>query len=132
MCAPSCVKNIFLRIYKLFGTSCCTAAHKLLDSWKLSHCKTYLLSRNHFYHSWTATGSDAIRLMRNDWREITLFYKNNFIKTRVSFFAQNLRTIPASAEKQSLKFSIKIVNKTAASAAPSQRAFCFTLQHVQL
>jgi len=28
-----------------------------------------------------------------------------------------LRTIPASAEEQSLKFSIKIVNKTAASAA---------------
>jgi len=28
-------------------------------------------------------------------------------------FAQNLRTIPASAEEQSLKFSIKVVNKTA-------------------
>jgi len=28
-----------------------------------------------------------------------------------------LRTIPASAEKQSLKFSVKIVNKTAAIVA---------------
>jgi len=28
-----------------------------------------------------------------------------------------LRTIPASAEEQSLKFSIKVVNKTAANAA---------------
>jgi len=27
-----------------------------------------------------------------------------FIRTRTSFFAQNLRTIPASAEEQSLKF----------------------------
>jgi len=26
-------------------------------------------------------------------------------------FAQNLRTIPASAEEQSLKFAIKVVNK---------------------
>jgi len=32
------------------------------------------------------------------------FYKNNFIKTRGSFFAQYLRTISASAEEQSLKF----------------------------
>jgi len=32
------------------------------------------------------------------------FYKKNFIGTRGSFFAQNLRTIPASAEEQSLKF----------------------------
>jgi len=31
-------------------------------------------------------------------------------------FAQNLRTIPASAEEQILKFSVKLVNKTAASA----------------
>jgi len=37
------------------------------------------------------------------------FYKNaRFI------FAQNLRTILASAEEQSLKLSIKVVNKTAA------------------
>jgi len=27
-------------------------------------------------------------------------FKNNFIRTRGSFFAQNLRTIPASAEEQ--------------------------------
>jgi len=33
-------------------------------------------------------------------------------------FTQNLRTIPASVEEQSLKFSIKVVNKTAASALP--------------
>jgi len=31
---------------------------------------------------------------------ITLFFKTNFIRTRGSFFAQNLRTIPASAEEQ--------------------------------
>jgi len=42
----------------------------------------------------------------------TFFYKN----TRL-IFAQNLRTIPASAEEQSLKFSAKIVNKTAARVA---------------
>jgi len=29
---------------------------------------------------------------------------NNFIRTQGSFFGQNLRTIPASAEEQSLKF----------------------------
>jgi len=34
----------------------------------------------------------------------TFFYKNNFIRTRGLFFAQSLRTIPASAEEQSLKF----------------------------
>jgi len=43
------------------------------------------------------------------------FYKNNFVRTRGSF-SENLRTIPASAEEQSHKFSIKVVNKTAASA----------------
>jgi len=32
-------------------------------------------------------------------------------------FKNKLRTIPASEEEQSLKFSIKVVNKTAASAA---------------
>jgi len=51
---------------------------------------------------------------------IYFFYKNNFIRTRDSFFAQNLRTIknnPASAEEQSLEFSVKVVNKTAASTA---------------
>jgi len=37
---------------------------------------------------------------------ITLFYRNNFI-----------RTISASAEEQSLKLSIKVVNKTASSVA---------------
>jgi len=37
----------------------------------------------------------------------TLFYKNNIIRSRGSFFAQNLRTIPASAEEQSLKFWVK-------------------------
>jgi len=42
----------------------------------------------------------------------TFFYKNNFIRTRGSFVAQNLRTIPASAKEQSLKFSVKVVNKT--------------------
>jgi len=40
-------------------------------------------------------------------------------------FAQNLRTFPASAEEQSLKFPIKVVNKTAASAA--QFAKCILL-----
>jgi len=44
-----------------------------------------------------------------------------------------LRTIPASAEEQSLKFSVEVVNKTAASAA--QLAKCILLHvviHVQL
>jgi len=40
-----------------------------------------------------------------------------FYKCTKLIFAQNLRTIPASAEEQSLKFSIKVVNKTATSAA---------------
>jgi len=48
------------------------------------------------------------------------FYKNNFIRKRAHFFSKfknKLRTIPASAEEQSLKFSIKVVNKTATSRA---------------
>jgi len=49
-----------------------------------------------------------------------IFYEN----TRL-IFAQNLRTIPASAEEQSLKFSVKVVNKTAASDA--QLAKCILL-----
>jgi len=52
---------------------------------------------------------------------ITLFFYKN---TRLSF-AQNLRTIPASAEEQSLKFSIKVRNKRAASSA--QLAKCILL-----
>jgi len=41
------------------------------------------------------------------------------IRSTAHFFYKNnkLRTIPASAEEQSLKFSIKIMNKTAASDA---------------
>jgi len=50
------------------------------------------------------------------------FYKNSF--TRL-IFAQNLRTISASAEEQSPKFLIKVVNKTAASA--TQFAKCILL-----
>jgi len=42
-----------------------------------------------------------------------------------------IRTIPATAEEQSLKFSIKVINKTAASAAQFAKAFCFMLIHVQ-
>jgi len=54
----------------------------------------------------------------------TLFYKNNFIRTRGSFLFKiknKLRAIPASAEEQNLKFSIKVVNKTAVSAAQSAK-----------
>jgi len=40
-----------------------------------------------------------------------LFYKNTFIRTRGSFLLKDLRTIPSSAEEQSFKFSIKVVNK---------------------
>jgi len=40
-------------------------------------------------------------------------------------FAQNLRTIPASAEEQSLKISIKVVNKTAASAVQLAKCILF-------
>jgi len=43
-----------------------------------------------------------------------------------------LSTIPASVQEQSRKFSIKVVNKTAASAAQLQSAFCFIIIHVQL
>jgi len=49
----------------------------------------------------------------------TIFYKKNFIKTRGSFlfkFKNKLRTIPASLEEQSLKISIRVVNKRVASA----------------
>jgi len=48
-------------------------------------------------------------------RNLHFFYKN----TRL-VFAQNLRTIKnnsASAKEQSIKFSVKVVNKTAASDA---------------
>jgi len=37
--------------------------------------------------------------------------------TKYSKFRNTLRTIPASAEEQSLKFSVKVLSKTAASAA---------------
>jgi len=73
MCAP-CVKNIFLRIYKLFGTYYSTAqvycSQQVLDSRELTHCKTYVLRRNRFNYSWTAVGRAAIRLKKNDWREM--------------------------------------------------------------
>jgi len=49
----------------------------------------------------------------------------NFYKNMRLNYAQNLRTIPTSTEEQSLKFSFKIVNKTAASAA--QFAMCILL-----
>jgi len=47
------------------------------------------------------------------------FYKNNNIlqENKAHFcskFKNKLRTIPASAEEQILKFSLKVVNKTAA------------------
>jgi len=68
------VKNIFLHIYKLFRTYYCTAqghcSPQVLHFWKLAHCMTYLLRRNHFNHSWMAVGRGAIRLKRNDWREM--------------------------------------------------------------
>jgi len=50
----------------------------------------------------------------------TLFYKNNFIKHEAHFcskFKNKLKAIPALAEEQSLKFSIIVVNKIAASVA---------------
>jgi len=40
-------------------------------------------------------------------------------------FAQNLRTIPASAEEQSFKFLIKVVNKTVASATQLAKCIYF-------
>jgi len=77
LCATMCasfVKNIFLRIYKLFGNFLlhCSRALQFTSTgfWKLAHCMTYLLRRNRFYHSWTAVGRGAIRLKRNDWRVI--------------------------------------------------------------
>jgi len=44
-------------------------------------------------------------------------FLEQFYKNRRIIFAQNLRTIPASADKQSLKFLIKVMNKTTVSAA---------------
>jgi len=44
-------------------------------------------------------------------------------------FAQNLRTILASAEEQNFNFSIKVVNNTAASAA--QLAKCILREYKQ-
>jgi len=46
LCA-SCVKNTFLRIYKLFGII--IALHKCT-----ARRTFYVLRRNRFYHSWTA------------------------------------------------------------------------------
>jgi len=51
----------------------------------------------------------------------TLFYKNNFIRTRGSFLlriSEQIKNNPSldSTEEQSFKFSIEVVNKTAASA----------------
>jgi len=47
----------------------CTAAHKywILENWRITR-RTFTRNRL-FYHSWTV-GHDAIRLKRNDWREI--------------------------------------------------------------
>jgi len=60
------------------------------------------------------------------------FYKNNFIREHEANFCakvrNKLRTISASAEEQSLKFAIKVVNKTVASAP--QFAKCFMLIYV--
>jgi len=77
----------------------------------------------------------------------TLFYKNNFIKHEAHFcskFKNKLRTIPASAEEQSLNknnpslgrrtksqiFTKSSEQKTAANAHNLQSAFCFMLIHV--
>jgi len=46
--------------------------------------------------------------------QLHFFYKKNYIRTRGSFLLKikiKLRTISASAEEQSLKFSVKAVNK---------------------
>jgi len=53
--------------------------------------------------SWFESGLQLEAIL-NDFEGYTFFYKNNFIRTRGSVFAQNVRTIPASAEEQSLKF----------------------------
>jgi len=55
----------------------------------------------------------------------TYFLEEQLYKNMRLIFAQNLRTIPALAEEQSLKLSIKEVNKTAASA--TQLAKCILL-----
>jgi len=44
-------------------------------------------------------------------------------------FVQNLRTIPVSAEEQSLKLSVKVMNKTAASATQFASALRFNAVH---
>jgi len=54
--------------------------------------------------------------------QITLF---SFYKNARLIFKNKLKTIPAPAEKQSLKFSIKVMNKIAASA--TQFAKCILL-----
>jgi len=51
--------------------------------------------------------------------------EEQFYKNRRIIFAQNLRTIPALADEQSLKVLIKVMYKTAASAA--QFAKCLLL-----
>jgi len=54
--------------------------------------------------------------------------KNNFIRTEAHFcskFKSKLHTIFASAEEQSLKFSIAAVNKAAASAAQLANCILF-------
>jgi len=50
----------------------CTAAHKkwILENWCIARRTFYALRRNRFYHFWTTEGRGAIRLKRNDWREI--------------------------------------------------------------
>jgi len=65
---------------------------------------------------------------KNAEQNITLFYKNNFIRTRESFLLkikEQIKNNPASAIKQSLKFWVQVVNKTVASA--SQSAKCILL-----
>jgi len=66
----------------------------------------------------------SFKIAKKYFNLATLFFIRTIYKN-TSLIAQNLRTIPASAEEQILKYSAKVVNKTVASV--TQFAKCILL-----
>jgi len=57
----------------------------------------------------------------------TYFFKRIIFKNTRLIFAQNLRTISASAEEQNIKFSVKIVYKNSSKCRTCKKHFASCL-----
>jgi len=98
--------NPFGHIVDNFGYYGAPIVYRLLTFILYFSAKSTLI----FYYFYT------VNIQEHHFWLHALFYKN----ARLSFFSKfknKLRTLPDSAKKQSLKFSIKVVNKTATRAA---------------